>query len=351
MAISHVIRALPAPSGSQAPLDPLLDGLGRLATDGHAASTPHVVAGGESPRRYPRPGCPEVGLGLRERQHDDMGRGGQARDLSETSEARSRRRRTRAAAGPPLRAGSCKGRTGRLPRCGLAHWGSRQRDRRDREPHRALRLVKATRAAGGKPRPPHRSPRRSTKASPAHTWRPPCCTTVCAGTKRRRPRPSKPPRPASNRGLTCGRCPSPLRRPRVPETPSSHGTRYNGLRRPRSPAAPTGRSASLPNSDSSSVRLASVSSSTSCSTPRPSRDPDSPRAPGMRPLRGDELETTLDPRCAATSRGAPQRRPLPSWSAAELELILRAIDHPLSIRAEQAAWIDCTAWGVRSATT
>ena len=36
---------------------------------------------------------------------------------------------------------------------------------------------------------------------------------------------------------------------------------------------------------------------------------------------------------------------------AEFGLILRVIDHALSTRAEQAAWIDYTAWGVRSAPT
>ena len=36
---------------------------------------------------------------------------------------------------------------------------------------------------------------------------------------------------------------------------------------------------------------------------------------------------------------------------AEFGLILRVIDHALSNRAEQAAWIDYTAWGIRSATT
>ncbi|HET6866572.1 MAG TPA: DUF5615 family PIN-like protein [Solirubrobacteraceae bacterium] len=36
---------------------------------------------------------------------------------------------------------------------------------------------------------------------------------------------------------------------------------------------------------------------------------------------------------------------------AEFGLILRVIDHVLSTRTEQAAWIDYTAWGVRSATT
>jgi hypothetical protein len=36
---------------------------------------------------------------------------------------------------------------------------------------------------------------------------------------------------------------------------------------------------------------------------------------------------------------------------AEFELILRVIDHALTTRAQQAAWIDYTAWGVRSATT
>ena len=33
------------------------------------------------------------------------------------------------------------------------------------------------------------------------------------------------------------------------------------------------------------------------------------------------------------------------------EMVLRVIDHALSTRAEQAAWIDYTAWGIRSATT
>jgi hypothetical protein len=36
---------------------------------------------------------------------------------------------------------------------------------------------------------------------------------------------------------------------------------------------------------------------------------------------------------------------------AEFGLILRVIDHALSTRAGQAAWIDYTAWGVRSAPT
>jgi hypothetical protein len=36
---------------------------------------------------------------------------------------------------------------------------------------------------------------------------------------------------------------------------------------------------------------------------------------------------------------------------AEFGLILRVIDHALSTRPEQAAWIDYTAWGIRSATT
>ena len=36
---------------------------------------------------------------------------------------------------------------------------------------------------------------------------------------------------------------------------------------------------------------------------------------------------------------------------AEFGLILRVIEHALSTRGEQAAWIDYTAWGVRSATT
>ncbi len=36
---------------------------------------------------------------------------------------------------------------------------------------------------------------------------------------------------------------------------------------------------------------------------------------------------------------------------AEFGLILRVIDHALSTRTEQAAWIDYTAWGVRSTTT
>lgn len=36
---------------------------------------------------------------------------------------------------------------------------------------------------------------------------------------------------------------------------------------------------------------------------------------------------------------------------AEFGLILRVIDHALSTRPNQAAWIDYTAWGVRSATT
>ena len=35
----------------------------------------------------------------------------------------------------------------------------------------------------------------------------------------------------------------------------------------------------------------------------------------------------------------------------EFGLILRVIEHALSTRGEQAAWIDYTAWGVRSATT
>ncbi len=36
---------------------------------------------------------------------------------------------------------------------------------------------------------------------------------------------------------------------------------------------------------------------------------------------------------------------------AEFGLTLRVIDHALSTRAQQAAWTDYTAWGVRSATT
>ena len=36
---------------------------------------------------------------------------------------------------------------------------------------------------------------------------------------------------------------------------------------------------------------------------------------------------------------------------AEFGLILRVIDHALSTRPDQAAWIDYTAWGIRSATT
>ena len=36
---------------------------------------------------------------------------------------------------------------------------------------------------------------------------------------------------------------------------------------------------------------------------------------------------------------------------AEFGLILRVIDYALSTRPNQAAWIDYTAWGVRSATT
>jgi hypothetical protein len=36
---------------------------------------------------------------------------------------------------------------------------------------------------------------------------------------------------------------------------------------------------------------------------------------------------------------------------AEFGLILRVIDHALSTRAQQAAWIDYTAWGIRSAAT
>lgn len=36
---------------------------------------------------------------------------------------------------------------------------------------------------------------------------------------------------------------------------------------------------------------------------------------------------------------------------AEFGLILRVIKHALATRAEQAAWIDYTAWGIRSATT
>lgn len=35
----------------------------------------------------------------------------------------------------------------------------------------------------------------------------------------------------------------------------------------------------------------------------------------------------------------------------EFGLILRVIEHALSTRGDQAAWIDYTAWGVRSATT
>lgn len=36
---------------------------------------------------------------------------------------------------------------------------------------------------------------------------------------------------------------------------------------------------------------------------------------------------------------------------AEFGLILRVIEHALSTRPDQAAWIDYTAWGTRSATT
>jgi hypothetical protein len=36
---------------------------------------------------------------------------------------------------------------------------------------------------------------------------------------------------------------------------------------------------------------------------------------------------------------------------AEFGLILRVIEHALSTRADQAAWTDYTAWGVRSGTT
>lgn len=36
---------------------------------------------------------------------------------------------------------------------------------------------------------------------------------------------------------------------------------------------------------------------------------------------------------------------------AEFGLILRVIDHAFSTRADQGAWIDYTAWGIRSATT
>jgi hypothetical protein len=36
---------------------------------------------------------------------------------------------------------------------------------------------------------------------------------------------------------------------------------------------------------------------------------------------------------------------------AEFGLILRVIDHALSTRAQPAAWIDYTAWGIRSAAT
>lgn len=36
---------------------------------------------------------------------------------------------------------------------------------------------------------------------------------------------------------------------------------------------------------------------------------------------------------------------------AEFALILGVIDHALSTRAQQAAWIDHTAWGIRSAAT
>jgi Domain of unknown function (DUF5615) len=35
----------------------------------------------------------------------------------------------------------------------------------------------------------------------------------------------------------------------------------------------------------------------------------------------------------------------------EFGLILRVIDHALRSRADQSAWIDHTAWGIRSATT
>ncbi len=36
---------------------------------------------------------------------------------------------------------------------------------------------------------------------------------------------------------------------------------------------------------------------------------------------------------------------------AEFGLILRVIEHALSVRPDQASWIDYTAWGVRGATT
>jgi hypothetical protein len=36
---------------------------------------------------------------------------------------------------------------------------------------------------------------------------------------------------------------------------------------------------------------------------------------------------------------------------AEFGLVLRVIDHALSTRAQPAAWIDYTAWGIRSAAT
>jgi predicted nuclease of predicted toxin-antitoxin system len=36
---------------------------------------------------------------------------------------------------------------------------------------------------------------------------------------------------------------------------------------------------------------------------------------------------------------------------AEFGLILRVIEHALSTRPDQAAWVDYTAWGTRSATT
>jgi hypothetical protein len=36
---------------------------------------------------------------------------------------------------------------------------------------------------------------------------------------------------------------------------------------------------------------------------------------------------------------------------AEFGLILRVIDHALSIRPDQAAWVDYAAWGTRSATS
>jgi hypothetical protein len=59
------------------------------------------------------------------------------------------------------------------------------------------------------------------------------------------------------------------------------------------------------------------------------------------------LTSRKSPRRLREQRIATHRRHRPRGVRA----ILRAIDHALSTRAEQAAWIDYNAWGVRSAPT